>query len=82
MGLDYNVILLVAKNLDLPLPELPALKAKFSGGYNFEGGTIWGLFGYHLGMVWVSSENLLLEVCGVSFAYHTITNLGFFEKPK
>ena len=34
-----------------------------------------------MGIVWVSSENLLSEVCGVSFAYHIITNLEFLGGP-
>ena len=34
-----------------------------------------------LGIIWVSGDNLLSEICGVSFVYHIITNLGFSEIP-
>ena len=34
-----------------------------------------------LGIIWVSGDNLLSEIRGVSFVYHIITNLGFSEIP-
>ena len=55
-----------------------------SFGYHL--GIIWVSFGYPVtksvvlarpGIVWVSSENFLLNVFGVSFGYRIVTNLGF-----
>ena len=55
-----------------------------SFGYRL--GIVWVSFGYPVtksvvlarpGIVWVSSENFLPDVCGVSFGYHIATNLGF-----